>query len=230
MLQTRYLFANEFDRFLGIFERYPHKEVAFKRKECLKSPCDKFRYNYLIRKGLCKVSVIHDSGDEKIIGYWGPGSIYPIICTEQEFLLEDSIIVTAMSDMDTWQFDTPTTKQCIHDYPDIAVEMIDHYCKFTNLLFFCATSQTYEDVKTRVCNMLLIYHQNLHTMDVPLSQSELASIIGAKRESVVKILRNLREDKIIATSRSHIRILSLDGLSQTQSLLLQSGLKFPGFK
>lgn len=220
MLQPRYYYTNEFDRFMPIFEQYSHEVVAFQKKQNLKSSNDIFRYNYLIVKGFCKVSVIHDSGDQKIIGYWGNGSIYPIICAKQKFQLEDSILVTAVTDMITWRFDPASTRQCIADHPEIAFEMIDHYCKFTNLLFFCATTQTYESVKSRVCNMLLIYQHNTNSCCVPLSQSDLASLIGAKRESVVKILRELRENKIISTSRSEIQILSTEALNEFTSLLL----------
>ena len=221
MLQTRYYFTNEFNRFIPILEQYPHETVFFRKKDYLKPPGDIFRYNYLIIDGFCKVSVIHASGEEKIIGYWGPGSIYPIICTEQAFLLETSIVVTAMTPMTAWRYNTAVTKTYIYDHPDISYEMIDHYGKFTNLLFFCTAAQTYEDLKIRLCSMLLICRQNLKSSEIPLSQAELASMIGAKRESVVKILKELRENEIIATTHSRIHILSIKKLEKLSSLLLQ---------
>ncbi len=220
MLQTRYFFREEFQKFFPIFAKYPHKKEHFHKGDQLKAPTDLFRNNYFIVNGFCKVSVIHDSGEEKVIGYWGNGSIYPIICNEQQFILENSIIVTAMSDMDTLCFDIETTKKIMTDHPEISFEMIDHYCKFTNLLFFCATTQTYEDIKTRVCNMLFIYNYNSGNKSFALTQGELASIIGSKRESVVKILKELRDLEIIATSRSHIEILCIEKLEEYASPLL----------
>ncbi len=220
MLQTRYFFREEFQKFFPIFEKFPHEIVHFQKGEQIKAPTDLFRYNFFIVNGFCKVSVIHDSGEEKVIGYWGNGSIYPIICNEQKFILENSIVVTAMSEMKALRFNTDTTKKIMTQHPEISFEMIDHYCKFTNLLFFCATTQTYEDIKTRVCSMLFIYNYNSGNERFALTQSELASIIGSKRESVVKILKELRNMEIITTSRSHIQILSIEKLEAYASPLL----------
>lgn len=220
MLQTRYYFTNEFNDDLNILSEYEHDKIFFKKGDYLKKTSEKFNYNYLITKGFCKVSVVHDSGEEKIIGYWGGGSIYPIICSEQDFYLEDYIIVTAMSDMETLRYNTEVTRGLMENNPNISYKMIDHYCKFTNLLFFCATTQTYEDLKTRICNILFIYYQNSKTSKVSLTQNELASLIGAKRESVVKILKKLREEKIIQTNRNYIKIISSEKLLDLTSLLL----------
>lgn len=221
MLQTRYFFFDEFKRFLPIFRQYRHEIVSFKKGELLKKPSDLFKYNFYITEGLCKVSVLHASGDEKIIAYWGKGSIYPIICSEQSFILENSIVVTAMTDVETMRYDTETTKAMMREHPEISYEMIDHYCKFTNLLFFCTATQTYEDVKTRICNMLFIYYCNFNENCFALTQGELASMIGAKRESVVKIIRELRDNGIISTTRHHIQILSLEKLEEYRSSLLR---------
>ena len=72
----------------------------------------------------------------------------------------------------------------------------DHYCKFTNLLFFCATTQTYETVITRICNILYLYVKNLTNTNnmVFLNQYEIAALIGATRVAVVKGLKQLRDD------------------------------------
>lgn len=221
MLQTRYYFTDEFTAFDSLLKAYRYRTVSFEKGALLKSPAEKFIYNYYVQKGFCKVSVVHDSGAEKVIGFWGPGSVYPIICAEQNFILEHSIVVTAISEMTTLAFGADETKKIMADHPQVAYEMIDHYCKFTNLLFFLTTAQTFDDIKTRVCTMLFVYYQNSGTDLLSLTQSELASIIGARRESVVKVLKELRAQKIIETTKNQIHILSLEKLMHFGSLLLQ---------
>lgn len=68
---------------------------------------------------------------------------------------------------------------------------------------------------------MIDHHCNFSEDCFALTQGELASIIGAKRERVVKIIKELREKEIISTTRHHILILSLEKLEEYRSLLLQ---------
>ena len=49
-------------------------------------------------------------------------------------------------------------------------------------------------------------------LDIPLSQDELASLISASRDSVVRALTTLRAHGLVATARRRIAITDLDGL------------------
>ena len=47
-------------------------------------------------------------------------------------------------------------------------------------------------------------------IDLPLTQQELASLIGASRHSVVRALASLRRRGLIATDRGRVTILDID--------------------
>jgi CRP/FNR family transcriptional regulator, cyclic AMP receptor protein len=51
-------------------------------------------------------------------------------------------------------------------------------------------------------------------IDVPLTQEELASLIAASRDAVVRALTSLRSRHLIATARRRITILDIDALRQ----------------
>jgi CRP-like cAMP-binding protein len=51
-------------------------------------------------------------------------------------------------------------------------------------------------------------------IELPLSQEELASWIGASREAVSKALKVLRSARIVETSRRRVTILDIDALEQ----------------
>lgn len=205
---------NEFSPYEGFFNKYPHEVCYFKKDDYLCKLNEPFTKVFYIENGLTKVSVMHANGEEKITGFWGKGGIYPLICTEQDFALEYSIMQKAVSDVKTIAFTTETIRKMMADSPEICREMVDHYCKFTNLLFFCATTQTYEPVITRICNMLYLYVKNLDTSNniVLLNQFEIAALIGATRIAVVKGLKQLRDSGIIETHRHKIIITNLKEL------------------
>jgi len=214
LLTTRYFFVNEFSPYEVLFNKYPHEECYFKKDDYLCKLNEPFTKIFYIKDGLTKVSVMHKNGDEKITGFWGRGGIYPLICTEQDFVLEYSIMQKAISDVKAIAFTTDTIRKMMDESPGLCREMVDHYCKFTNLLFFCATTQTYETVITRICNILYLYVKNLTNTNnmVFLNQYEIAALIGATRVAVVKGLKQLRDDGIIETYRHKIVITNLKKL------------------
>jgi CRP-like cAMP-binding protein len=211
MLLTRYFFLNEFNKFENFFEKYPHKVCNFKKNQYLCKPNQSLTKIYYIQNGLTKVSVIHENGEEKIIGFWGKGGIYPLICSKQDFLLEHSILQKSLSEVTALSYSINTIRQMMTDNPDLCFEMIDHYCRFTNLLFFSSTTQTYESVQTRICNILYLLLKNSNILEntISLTQQDIASLIGATRISVVKSLKKLRDENIIETSRNKIKVLDI---------------------
>lgn len=62
---------------------------------------------------------------------------------------------------------------------------------------------------------------------VPITQADLASLAGAKRESVVKVLRELREGGLIETHSGKIRILDMDALLAYMEGPARGGQDFP---
>lgn len=221
MLETRYFYIDEFTRFLDILKSYPHENVSVPKNGYLKGLDEKFRLNYLITKGMCKVSVSHDSGDERVIGYWGEGSMYPIIVTEQDFHLEHYITLKCLTGVTAMGFDTRTTRLIMKEHPEVAYEMIDHYCKYTNLFLYDVTTQAFEPLINRICNILALYHQYFHTNKVPISQSDLSSLAGARRESVVKVLRTLRDTGLIRTRDGFIYVEDIEKMNDYISCLMK---------
>lgn len=68
-----------------------------------------------------------------MVGCWDHGSMYPIITTKQDFFLEYSIVLQAMTGVSVLRYTTDVIRQIMKEVPEISYEMIDHYCKFTNL-------------------------------------------------------------------------------------------------
>lgn len=80
-------------------------------------------------------------------------------------------------------------------------------------------AMTFQDVQGRLAYKLLLlaerssqFSDEEHLIDIPLTQVDLASIVGATRESVNKALSALRAGKYIATNGSRFSIINPSGL------------------
>ena len=69
-------------------------------------------------------------------------------------------------------------------------------CKVGNILYLLASNELFKD--------------NI----IELTQEEIASLIGASRIQVARVLHFLRENKIIKTNRNTIKILDMKKLSE----------------
>ncbi len=220
MLRTRYFFVDEFSEFIEEFKKYDHEVVKFNRGDYVKGANENFQHIYLFLEGLCRISVLHDSGEERIIGYFGHGSLYPIIAKEQNFYLEYSILMEAATETTALKFDVETFKKMVGDNVKFTYEIINHYCKYTNLLLYNITSESYEPLLNRVASIIIIYYLNFNSRDIPLTQNEMASLVGARRSSVVKVLKNFRDGGLIKTCNSKIVILDIEKLLELASALI----------
>lgn len=86
---------------------------------------------------------------------------------------------------------------------------------------YYVTTLAFEPLTNRVCNILTLYYQHFHDLEVPITQADPASLAGAKRESVVKVLRKLRSGGLIETSSGKIYIRDIKSMNEHISCLMQ---------
>lgn len=216
---TRYYYIDEFSKYSHIFREYPHEEQAFPKGSYLCPPGSELTKVFWVEEGLTKLSVAHETGEEKIFGFWGRGSIFPIICTEQKFNLEYSLLMQAVTDVKAMAFAPEVFKSILKEHSGVMYEVIDHYCRFCNMLLFNATTQSYEPVLTRICNILYTYLYYIQPPDscVELSQEDIASIIGSTRVTVAREIAGLKKRGVIRTTRKKIYVLDREEIKKSAS-------------
>ena len=216
---TRYYYVGEFSQYMDTFKQYPHENVTFQKEEFLCSPSLALDKVFLIESGLTKLSVLHDAGENKIFGFWGEGSMFPIICTKQNFNLEYSIVMQAVTKVRVLTFSPETFKQILSEHDEITYETIDHYCRFCNMLLFNATTQSYESVRTRICSVLYLYLHYVKPKDhwVDLSQDDIASLIGTSRVTAAREFASLRNEGVLTTHRKRICVVDIEKIKANTS-------------
>jgi CRP/FNR family transcriptional regulator, cyclic AMP receptor protein len=187
-------------------------KVDFAPKKVICHQGDRSRNVLVVRQGRVRVTRTAITGEESVLAVRGPGEIVG------EFAAIDggarAAALVAVDRVCGLMIKGRALKDLCHARPSIAWALL---CVVVSRQR--ATSEQ-QDLRTgpalyRVGAVLLnLAHREEDDMiaTVPLSQRELAGIVGISRETLVRTLKVLRDEKIIVTRRNDIKILHEDEL------------------
>jgi CRP-like cAMP-binding protein len=90
--------------------------------------------------------------------------------------------------------------------------MASWMARYTREVMYHAANVAYGNVKQRLANALLRLHRCTHRMDIHISRSDLGSIAGMSKESVVRTLSVFKESGILDVVVNRIHILDVPEL------------------
>ena len=161
---------------------------------------------YVILSGKVKVYLGDASGKELILDIKGPGQYFG------EMVLDEGPRSASVMTMEPSQFAVISGsdfKSCLLKHPQIALNVITNLIRLARGLNENVKSLAMLDVYGRVARMLLdlAVEQNGH-MVIPekLTQKEMANRVGASREMINRILRDLSTGGYIKVESGRITI------------------------
>jgi CRP/FNR family cyclic AMP-dependent transcriptional regulator len=187
------------------------------RGEFIYLPGDRAECVYVLRKGRIKLSVLSQSGKEFAIDIFQPGEIFG------EFALVDeatrSNMAQALDDAMVWVFRKGDFIRLLETRPKLAMNYIRLVGGRRRRMEKKLSDITTKDVASRVCELL----NEISTgsapapgatpeLLVPLTHQDVASLIGASRQTTTTVLNDLERRDIIELGRGWIRVRRLKEL------------------
>ena len=190
---------------------------SYRRGETIFHKDDAGSALHIVRSGRVKISMPSAEGEEAILA----------ILTEGDFFGELAILdgkprsatAIAMEATSTYTIDRFDLLKALRAEPEMAMEILStlsERLRRTNLL---VEEAFFLDVRSRMARQLLEWAEKhgVETdegvrIDVRITQHDLASAIGATRESVNRHLGQLQDWGLISISGHHIHLLDIDGL------------------
>lgn len=195
--------------------RYQRGEVIFHEDD----PGDRM---HIIVEGSVKISVTSEDGREKNIALFKPGE-----CFGEMALLDGSnrsATATAMEALETLVLMRDDFQEFLAVNPRVSVEITNMLTQRLRNVNQMLVDTAFLDVPTRVAKQLLALASSYagdsepaEPRVVPLGQDELASLVGASRETVSRALTSYRRMGILTTSHRRIVINDLKGLERMAS-------------
>lgn len=195
------------------------------RGEFIYMPGDRSDFVYMLRRGRVKLSVLSETGKEIAIDIIQPGEIFG------EFALVDeaprSNMAQALDDMMMWVFSTRDFTQLLATQSKLALSYIRLVGDRRRRMEKKLSDITSKAVSARVCELLHELATSAADIEpaandylVPLTHHDVASLIGAARQTTTTVLNDLERRGIIELGRGRVRVKRLKELQTYVGLLL----------
>ena len=185
------------------------------RGEFIYMPGDRAEFVYILKRGRVKLSVLSESGKEIAIDIIQPGEIFG------EFALVDesqrSNMTQALDDVLMWVFSKHDFTKLLTSLPQLALSYIKLVGDRRRRMEKKLSDITSKAVSGRICELLhdlATSSAEAATGDyiVPLTHQDVASLIGAARQTTTTVLNDLERRGIIELGRGSIRVKTLKEL------------------
>jgi len=181
--------------------KYKEGEIIYQQGDYL----DNF---FLLEKGVVKISIFSADGSEKILGFQSYLSLFGMDCFSQQG--PAVVASTALTDIEVYSIEHNMMKEIIDAHPPLGIILSEYYSKILRLMCFQVENQSFYTALTRVINFLYLYaneKESENNINIYMTELELASLVATSRVHTARVLKNLRDENIITTSRGKIVIL-----------------------
>ena len=187
------------------------------RGEFIYMPGDRADHVFILRQGRVKLSVLSESGKEIAIDVIQPGEIFG------EFALVDeaprSNMSQALDDILVWVFGKDDFTHLLASQPKLALSYIRLVGDRRRRMEKKLSDITSKAVSARVCELLHEISTSSAEVEtgvtdylVPLTHHDVASLIGAARQTTTTVLNDLERRGIIELGRGWVRVKRLKEL------------------
>ncbi|MBE7552311.1 MAG: Crp/Fnr family transcriptional regulator [Anaerolineales bacterium] len=214
-LKQVFLFADLSEAELAVLvgdfhpKEYSKDEIIFRQG-------DTSRELYLVMRGKVRIFRISPSGAETTIAIYSTGSImgeFAVVDSEPRSATAKAIEAADLLVMPQDKF-----LQHLRQMPDLALGMTRLLASRVRWTAAYAETIAQYDAAGRLLHILLLYNEQFgqeeeagkrYVLDLALNQTDLASLVGARREWVNRLLRDWQRRGIVAYEAGKIIILDL---------------------
>lgn len=173
---------------------------------------------YIVKSGAVKISVAIEGGQESTIALMFPGD-----CFGELAVLDDdtrSASAVALERTETLFIKRVDFRAFLERCPSVAMRVIELLCERVRRTDAAVADLIFSDVYGRVAKKLLELAETRGTtlpdgaitIDLQLTQQDLADMVGASRESVNKVLKYYRDKQFISVTNQKTTITNPEGL------------------
>lgn len=183
--------------------------LGFKAGELVFKQGDKGEWVYWIRQGLVKVTRTTPSGKEFITAVFTSGEMFGLI--NLYFSRPFPVSARAVTPSEIVAIKKDALAGFLDGHPGLAELLIDLFSSRLVQAQMRATELACEKAERRLTATLARLYTAMGSV-IPFTQRELGEMTGITTETVIRLVRRLRQDGIVATGRGRIMIMEQEKL------------------
>ena len=189
---------DETQRILGASSSRDHA-----RGEIVFEPALQPRSVYLLERGLVRIYRLSALGDEATLGYVRPGEVFGELGAISDQPRES--FARAVCASRVWRIPRAELRLVLDSHSRIAVSLTTQIGNRFRRIESRVENLVFRNLRSRIANILLELAEDFgrdegdgRLIDLPLNQQDIATLVGATRQSVNGCLGELRETGLIA--------------------------------
>jgi CRP-like cAMP-binding protein len=172
---------------------------------------------FCIKDGVCKVSKMSENGKNQIVDLIQKGELLG-----ERSLISDEISnvnAVALNDMEVCFIPKDEIIKDLEKNPDFTMDVLKSMATSLKKADNLVVNMAQKSVKQRLAETLLNLEDKFginkeNCIDIHLSREDIASIIGTATESAIRLLSELKKNKIVEFKGKDIRIINKRELSK----------------
>jgi CRP-like cAMP-binding protein len=175
--------------------RYGRGEMVF-------SPTPTPQSVYLLESGLVRIFRLSEGGGETSFGYVTPGEVFGELAAFGDYPRES--FAQAVRPSAVWKLPRESFQRAISLHPSLVIQVTKQIGGRLKRIESRVEDLVFRNVRSRVARILLELTEDFgrteggqQTIDMPLTQGELATLVGATRQTVNQTLREFVVDGLI---------------------------------
>jgi len=193
---------------------FKRQEVQFNTGETIFKSGGPLTHIICLTNGLVKVH-LEDRDKKILLRIAGPGEMI----IGPGFLVDDRhyITATAIEETTACYINTNDLKEVMKTNAEFSMELVRYLNKFIISYFEKLSSLTHKHMHGKMADTLLYLANEVYTNDkfvTVLNRQDLADMSAMTKESVIRILKEFKEEGIIDYNTSHFEILNKESLKK----------------
>lgn len=216
MKMPKYYFSGEFNAYEDLFRRVGGQEKSYAPNEYLARAGEWEDRCFYIKKGVHVLSGTREDGGSTLMMIFGPGSVYPFACGEDDLFQDRHLSSQAPCPVEAIVLTRKQLEAAVEQSGPLAKEAIRQHCEMEHLLLMQRLFHSKGASRLKVGSFLYLYNEVRPEAGdgLLLTQENVASFVDLSRMQVTRVFRELRDLGLIRTGRRQIQVVDPAGLQK----------------
>lgn len=182
----------------------------------------------LLERGLVRIYRISEAGDETSFGYVAPGEVFGELTAFGDFPRES--FAEAVHPARVWRIPLKPFQRLLNQHSGLVLAITRQIGRRMKRIENRVENLVFRDVRSRVAGILIELIEDFGrargdevVLDIELTQSELATLVGSTRQTVNASLGELEREGLVEREGHKLAVLKPAGLARVAGIRSEDG-------